>query len=136
VHAAHVWDPASRAQRTAQHSTAACVPPAQKVHIQAPAYMQMCFSVHIEAPGSISRAPLSVATSVSLRAKIHADVLQCFFFWCVPTTDARPVPSTSGKRRRDHQLHWMEAHLSMYVVHCKVQKTSRHETHRAGVAAT
>lgn len=89
VHAAHVWAPASRAQRTAQHNTAACVPPAQKIHIQTPAYMQMCFSVHIEAPGSISRAPLSVATSVSLRAKIHADVLQCFFFFWVCADDRR-----------------------------------------------
>lgn len=90
VHAAHVWAPASRAQRTAQHSTAACVPPAQKIHIQAPAYMQMCFGVHIEAPGSIS-VHLSLLPRAYLCAQKYMQM--CFSVFLLVCADDRRASS-------------------------------------------
>jgi hypothetical protein len=81
VHAAHVWAPASRAQRTAQHSTAACVPPAQRKYTSRLPLTCRC------APVYISRLlVVSLCTSLCCHERIFARKNTCrcasvFFFW-------------------------------------------------------
>jgi hypothetical protein len=112
VHAAHVWAPASRAQRTAQHSTAACVPPAQRKYTSRLPLTCRCAPVYISRLLVVSLVHLSLLPRAYLCAQKYMQMCFSVFFLGVcrrPTRVQCPAHLVNaGETTNCSTFNWME----------------------------